>query len=146
MNEFEEKLLEKLEDIRKELSSSNEYMKLWTAWRESLDPDLEYRGEKLDEKGETLCKSSCDLANHSSMAQHTDSKPQIEVREETIQKGKYTWYPLKDGGKVRKCNNAPCPYYLKWNDEKKTYEHGKYEPEKMRFYYVDDRCEFYGGR
>ena len=50
--------------------------------------------------------------------------------EETIQKpvvlteqpkAKYTWYKLRDGGKVRKCNNEPCPYYLKWNDEKKTW-------------------------
>ena len=63
----------------------------------------------------------------------------------TIQKAKYIWYPLKDGGKVRACNNKPCPYYLRWNDEKKSYEHGKYDPETKEFFFVNDICEYYGG-
>lgn len=70
-------------------------------------------------------------------------KPEIVIKEEVIKKGKYTWYAVEGGGKVRKCNNEPCPYYLKWNDEAKTYEHGKYDANTKVWSYVNDRCEFY---
>ena len=76
----------------------------------------------------------------------TDSTPLPELKTvQTTKTGKYTWYALKDGGKVRKCNNEGCDFYLKWNDEKKTYEHGKYDADKMVWYYSHDRCDYYLG-
>lgn len=74
---------------------------------------------------------------------HEDNTTKIT---ETIEKkGKYTWYPLRDGGKVRKCNNEGCPWYLKYNDKKNTYEHGKYDPNNQTWSYIQDYCDFYGG-
>ena len=71
--------------------------------------------------------------------------PKSNQKPTTPTTGKYKWLPLKDGGKVRACNNKPCPYFLKYNDEKKRYEHGKYDPNTEIWTYVDDNCDFYGG-
>lgn len=65
------------------------------------------------------------------------------------EEGKYAWFPVSGGGKVRKCNNEPCPYYLtcpyylKYDSELGTYQHGKYDPNTKVWSYVDDTCEFY---
>lgn len=60
-------------------------------------------------------------------------------------KGKYTWFPIKGGGKVRTCNNEGCNLFLKYNDDKKTYQHGKYDALEEAWLYVADGCEFWGG-
>ncbi|MHA2345056.1 MAG: hypothetical protein ACXADW_24710 [Candidatus Hodarchaeales archaeon] len=74
------------------------------------------------------------------------SIPTPDSKADTINRGKpYQWFKTSEGDKVRLCNNAPCPYYLKWNSEQKTYEHGKYDHNTKRWVFVDDRCEYYGG-
>ena len=104
-------------------------------------PDLEYPIEKLEiteevvEKPKRLPKSTL----------QTDTETKEGTSISPPKKGKYTWYKVEGGGKVRKCNNEPCPYYLKYNEELGTYQHGKYDPNTKVWSYVDDNCEFYGG-
>ena len=62
--------------------------------------------------------------------------------------GKYQWYKLKDSVptiKLRKCMNEGCLLFLKWNDDKKKYEHWKFDANTGVGGYVQDNCEFYGG-
>lgn len=94
-------------------------------FQEALQPDMEYKVPKSNKKPDTETKGGDSI-----------SPPK---------KGKYTWFQVEGGGKVRNCNNEPCPYYLKYSEEKGTYEHGKYDPNTKVWSYVDDRCEFYGG-
>ena len=123
MNEFEEKLIEGI-------SKLNDNILKFMAWCEAKDPDLEYT--RVEE--EITTKSN--------------NKPDTETKGGTSisppKKAKYTWFPVAEGGKVRTCNNEPCPYFLKYNEELATYQHGKYDANTKVWSYVDDRCEFYG--
>ena len=62
--------------------------------------------------------------------------------------GKYQWYKLKDSIptiKLRKCTNEGCLLFLKWDDDKKKYEHWKYDANTGAGGFVQDKCDFYGG-
>lgn len=61
--------------------------------------------------------------------------------------GKYQWYKLleDDTIKVRKCTNEGCLLFLKWDDDKKKYEHWKYDANTGFGGFVQDKCDFYGG-
>ena len=61
--------------------------------------------------------------------------------------GKYQWYKLKgdDKVKLRKCSNEGCLMFLKWNGDKKKYEHWKYDPNTGVGGYVQDSCDHYEG-
>ena len=72
------------------------------------------------------------------------TKPKIIVTEEITKKGKYIWHQVAGGGKVRKCNNEPCPYYLKYSEELETYQHGKYDANTKVWSFISNMCEFYG--
>lgn len=75
---------------------------------------------------------------------HVDTKvyDDLEIKETT---SLFTWYKLKSGGKIRKCSNAPCPHFLKFNEDTRKYQHGKYDAAKEEWYHVADNCEFWGG-
>jgi len=64
----------------------------------------------------------------------------IEVKEE---KKEFTWYILSDGKKVRKCNNEPCPFFLKYNDETGKYEHGDYDMNSNEWTFKQHSCKFW---
>ena len=66
----------------------------------------------------------------------------IEVKEE---KKEFTWYILSDGKKVRKCNNEPCPFFLKYNDETGKYEHGDYDMNSNEWTFKQHSCKFWKG-
>lgn len=59
--------------------------------------------------------------------------------------GKYQWYKLKgdDQAKLRKCNNEGCSMFLKFNGDKKKYEHWKYDANTGVGGYVQDTCDYY---
>lgn len=59
--------------------------------------------------------------------------------------GKYQWYRLKNNDKVklRRCSNEGCPMFLKFNEDKKKYEHWKYDANTGVGGYVQDTCEYY---
>lgn len=60
--------------------------------------------------------------------------------------GEFQWYRLVDQeGKVRECNNVGCDLFLKYNKDKKTYEHWKYDANTGKGGFVQDTCEYYGG-
>lgn len=92
----------------------------------------------------SILKSEEQQFNKESIVQD-DDKTLVTQKVTFPTKGKYVWYPLISGGKVRKCNNAPCPYFLKYNEDINTYQHGKYDAEKKEWYHVSDTCEFYDG-
>lgn len=104
-----------LELIAKAIDKLSDTILKFMAWKEAVDPDLEY------------------------------DKPQIIVKEEIIKKGKYTWIICVDGAKIRKCNNDPCPYYLKYNEDMKKYQHGKYDVNTNMWVYVQEGCDYYQG-
>lgn len=108
---------ELLENILIELRAMHITLRGFIAKTEALQPDLEYREEK--------------------------EEPQVIV---TQKSGKYDWIVLADGSKIRKCNNKPCPYYLRYNGT--TYEHGKYDANENTWSFVAIGCEFFnkGGK
>jgi len=56
--------------------------------------------------------------------------------------GKFQWYRFADQeGRVRKCKNEGCNLFLKYNEDKKKYEHWKFDPNTGKGGYVADRCE-----
>lgn len=56
--------------------------------------------------------------------------------------GKYSWYRFSNQeGRVRKCENEGCDLWLKYNEDKKTYEHWKYDVNTGKGGFVADRCE-----
>ena len=59
--------------------------------------------------------------------------------------GKYQWYKLKgdDKAKLRKCSNEGCNMFLKYNGDKKKYEHWKYDANTGVGGYVQDACDHY---
>jgi len=59
--------------------------------------------------------------------------------------GEYQWYKLKgdDKAKLRKCSNEGCPMFLKYNGDKKKYEHWKYDANTGVGGYVQDTCDYY---
>lgn len=59
--------------------------------------------------------------------------------------GKYQWYRLKGNDKVklRKCTNAGCLLFLKFNEDKSKYEHWKYDVNTGVGGYVQDKCDYY---
>ena len=61
--------------------------------------------------------------------------------------GKFQWYRFADQeGRVRKCKNEGCNLFLKYNEDKKKYEHWKFDPNTGKGGYVADKCEgIYGG-
>ena len=80
-----------------------------------------------------------------------------EIKVETIEKeaasnfampitGEFQWYKLADQeGKLRRCNNAGCDLFLKYNKDKKTYEHWKYDANTGKGGFVQDKCDYFGG-
>ena len=124
-----------LQQIYFEFKKLNENIIKFMGFLEAKQPDLEYLSDTRVEE-EIIPKSNL-KTDTETMGGTIPAPPK--------KKGKYTWYPLKDGGKVRVCNNEPCPYYLKYNEEIKTYQHGKYDPDSKEWFYMDDNCEFYGG-
>ncbi len=60
--------------------------------------------------------------------------------------GKFNWWNIKGGGKVRHCEN--CKLFLRYNKDKGnngSYEHGKFDFDKKIFYFVADTCDNWGG-
>lgn len=59
--------------------------------------------------------------------------------------GKYQWYRLKGNDKVklRKCTNAACLLYLKFNEDSSKYEHWKYDANTGEGGFVQDKCDYY---
>ena len=59
--------------------------------------------------------------------------------------GKYQWYVLKNDRaiKLRKCSNEGCPMFLKFNEDKRKYEHWKYDANTGVGGYVQDTCDYY---
>ena len=56
--------------------------------------------------------------------------------------GKFQWYRFADQeGRVRKCKNEGCNLFLKYNEDKKKYEHWKFDPNTGKGGYVADKCE-----
>lgn len=71
-----------------------------------------------------------------------DYKPEEKTNFALPMTGKYQWYNLVNHeGKVRKCENEGCGMFLMYNNDKKTYEHWKYDPNTGKGGYVADRCE-----
>jgi len=136
MNEFEEKLLKQLENLNYNLETLIGYLQKWfskeivNALKEAEQPDLEY--PRIEQEVITTFNEK------------PDTEPMGGTSISPPKKGKYTWYPVKGGGKVRKCNNEPCPYFLKYEEELGTYQHGKYDPNTKVWSYITDMCEFYG--
>ena len=64
-----------------------------------------------------------------------------------MKNAKFTWYRFVDQeGRVRKCKNEGCNLFLKYNEDKKKYEHWKFDPNTGKGGYVADKCEgIYGG-
>ncbi len=59
--------------------------------------------------------------------------------------GKYTWYPIVGGGKVRPCESVGCTYYLKFNEDTRKYQHGKYDANTQVWSYTHDLCDYWEG-
>ena len=60
-----------------------------------------------------------------------------------MKNAKFTWYRFADqDGRVRKCENEGCDLFLKYNENKKTYEHWKFDPNTGKGGYVADKCEW----
>ena len=59
--------------------------------------------------------------------------------------GEYQWYRLKGGdkAKLRRCRNEGCNMFLKYNGDKKSYEHWKYDANTGVGGYVQDKCDHY---
>lgn len=75
-----------------------------------------------------------------------DYKPPVEATTNFAlpMTGKYQWYKFVDQeGKVRKCNNNGCDLFLKYNNDKKSYEHWKYDANTGIGGYVQDKCNYY---
>ena len=59
-----------------------------------------------------------------------------------MKNAKFTWYRFADQeGRVRKCDNEGCNLFLKYNEDKKKYEHWKFDPNTGKGGYLADRCE-----
>jgi len=109
---------------------------------------LEQNREKLDR---LLAKK---VEKDWSLLEEPEGKPTIveEVIQPTVlsnfalpKTGKYQWYRLKgdDKAKLRKCNNEGCSMFLKFNGDKKKYEHWKYDANTGVGGYVQDKCDYY---
>lgn len=118
----------------------------------------------LETEEQTRCKDVMDIAelkNGIEFKQDFDGsinitkepavrKPEPQFKEETIViqtkgKGKYEWFPLLEGGKVRRCESKGCTYYLRWNDDIKKYQHGKYDANTKVWSYTHDICDYWEG-
>lgn len=68
------------------------------------------------------------------------------TKEEKLPKtGKYQWYPIVGGGKVRPCDSIGCTYYLKFNEDTRKYQHGKYDANTQVWSYTHDLCDYWEG-
>ena len=55
--------------------------------------------------------------------------------------GKFQWYKMSnEEGKIRKCENANCDLFLKYNNDKKTYEHWKIDANTGKAFFVFEGC------
>ena len=88
-------------------------------------------------------KESLEKAQQSTSSGHPVEKLETKPDPKVSKAGKYTWYPLHGGGKVRKCNNEGCDLFLKYSEEKSTYEHWKYDANTGVGVYAQDRCDYY---
>lgn len=59
--------------------------------------------------------------------------------------GKYTWLYSTTNDKLRKCDNEGCGMYLCYNQDKRTYDHWKYDPNTKIAVYAQDTCDHWEG-
>ncbi len=109
------------------------------AVEKSVDPRVAVRVRGTSTSGEE--QHSTDLKTTASG--HPVEKLETLPKPMVTKTGKYTWYSLKGGGKVRKCNNEGCDLFLKYSEEKSTYEHWKYDANTKVGVYAQDRCDYY---
>ena len=56
--------------------------------------------------------------------------------------GSFLWFKMSnEEGKMRKCENRGCDLFLKYNNDKKTYEHWKLDANTGKGFFVNERCE-----
>ena len=54
--------------------------------------------------------------------------------------GKFQWYKMSnEEGKIRRCENG-CNLFLKFNKEKETYEHWKFDANTGKAFFAKEYC------
>ncbi len=54
---------------------------------------------------------------------------------------KFQWYRTSnEEGKIRRCENANCNLFLKYNNDKNTYEHWKFDANTGKAFFVSEGC------
>ncbi len=54
---------------------------------------------------------------------------------------KFQWYRTSnEEGKIRRCKNANCNLFLKYNNDKNTYEHWKFDANTGKAFFVSEGC------
>jgi len=132
-------LLEKVDGIMEGIGKINSKSDTILRWMEEINGKL----DRLLAKGTTIGTINVDTA---------ENDPNIEPIIVTTEKdymlpktGEYQWYKLKgdDKAKLRKCSNEGCNMFLKYNGDKKKYEHWKYDANTGVGGYVQDTCDHY---
>lgn len=105
-----------------------------------LQGEIEYKEESV--VADRVASERKEIPN---LTTDSNALPETNIEQKPKRGKPYTYYkPSNIEEKVRLCNNDPCPYYLRWVKDK-GFEHGKFDPNKNVWSYIDDRCEYYSG-